>query len=1174
MRLNNSCKCSLVAAIAACVSIAGEPVHAQEQPEFANLDADLSGSLSLSEVLNGSTPEHEKKIGRNFEIVDWDRSGELSLEEFKCLPSAGGDMKLRGSVPDPIVDQALRHVDTVASSWEMWDVNKDGRLANGEFSTAAFNQKIPGLKSTTFSDWDLDQDGAVSQDEVVKAINASFGIKHLNGNLLRQKTGAVFAQDSFRWRDVDKNGFLTSKELQIVNKMDPVKANELVQQLDVDGDGSLSHNEAWGMLSVDVLAKFCRGDKDLNGVLSPHELTEMAFDKQKQIAAFAIPAFDVNKDGELSFSEFRLTQFANFDEDWHTPRKDTNADGLLSWPEFSSRRHFDSLAVSALIFESLDISGDQQLDANEFYFKTPVRDFHNDFMRADADGNDSLTLEELVNFEPPKKKQVLTRDFSLVDWNRSKSLSFEEFMCLPQFVSTDSRGDIPDPIGQLAAGKIELIEQKWAAWKPGSQSGIPLEEVPLSDLIASVPGLKNVEISTWDINTDEQLTLGEVRIGVEVAFGLKKRTGEVLRKPNGVVYNLEAFSWRDADKDGVLSSQNLQKIEKIDASLAAAKIDALDSNGDNVLSHQESWSMFSSDTLNDFRRKDKDLSGTLSHEEIVDSAGYQKSLAEYALQAFDGNSSGELDFVEYRLTPFANKYLAWQNPRRDKDGDGLLSFAEFSPPKTTDHIAIMKITFDRLDTSNDNMLDQNEFFYTTPVRYPEKEFRLADTDSDGVLSIDEFLLPNRKVREQHRDFLVFDSDRNGSLTYAEYLMVPQRTSLLQRTDANDPIVAIAENVVLEIRKLLPSNDLDDDVTVSATEFREAKVARSLPGLELSGFADWDLDNNGAVTIQECRQFVFAAFGLGRLDGIEYRKVSGATSDLNLFRHADKNNDQVVSHSEYMERGYGGDTAGEKFADGDENGDGRLSLREWSLCRHWLVDPVTNFLKWDVDLDGYVSNAELMNRATNWQSAVTQYYLPAFDSDGDQKLSLAEFRLLPVSNPVRNWFGKPRDADNDGKISFTEFQKDEGVEGAALAKMYFSRFDIDNSGAIEFGELEYSVNVLKAPAAIVFASRNRNNDAGVDLDELLGDRKNNPSEWARKEAGAIQSMFLDSDLDGDGVLTLVEFESGRDSASKSSANSLSQAVSRNDESKGNRFWMLVLFNVALVGGVGWYALFRK
>ena len=1152
------------------------------QVAFVYRDTDRDGKLSLDEWIHGQSEKEHARLKRDFQVVDWNGDGGLDEQEYFSLPGVIPAAQ-RGPVPDPVQQLAAQHQQEMQQSWANWDTNGDGALEEQEFSFAKLHSLLLGLERTEFKTWDLNGNGKVEQDEVGRIIDAAYGIRHLDGVVLRQPNGFVLNRMGFRYYDVDGDGFISVAEWMSRSKLDEQKAIAVLQPHDQNHDGKLSPQESWGLLRVDILSTFLRSDKDFDGYLTPDEVIAGAESYQKEIASRVFPGFDTNGDGKLDFREYRLCPLANYDEAWHEGRTDRNADGQLTLQEFGWGRTVDSLAMTALIFAGFDVSKDGQLSLQEFSFKAGTAKpavVPPTFAARDTNQDGQVSLEELLTGRPAGEHARLTRDFRVVDWDGNGVLSEAEFLCLPGVVLVAQRGNVPDPILQLAEQSLEHIQQSWANWDTNGDGVLDQQEFIAAKLPALISGLAQTDFKVWDRNGNGSIERDEVRTVIDGAYAITRLDGFPLRRLNGLVFDQMGFRHFDADGDGFISVADWMAKTQLDEVKAKASLAPYDQNQDGRLSPEEAWGKMLKDPLAKFLASDKDFDGLLSPEELQNSAeSYQKDLASHIFPGFDANGDGQLDFREYRLCPLANFDEPWHLSRSDKNADGLLSLQEFGWGRELESLSTTALFFQALDVSQDQQLDLNEFTFSTTHRNPQRDFQRADQNRDGLLDVEEFLATYRDVKLAQRDFQVFDFDADGKISSQEYRSIPSKAGVTQRTAPLDPILERANEVFAQLEAAFRSADLNGNDQLDEKEFRNGRVSRQLPGLQLSTFRDWDRNRDGVLTIGELRQVVDAAYGISRFDGLPYRASSGITFNNMLYLHVDENRDDRLSKEEYLKRGYGGTTAEEKFREADQNGNGVIDFAEWTAAPHWIIDPVSRFLECDKNLNGTLSQEEITASVPEWQRVIADRLVAAFDADGDGELSLAEYRRTPLANVLAPWYAKRGDRDGDGHLSFGEFYEAKGIPLTALAYDFFNAFDRDQDGKLSLNELDFRVDPVKAPIEIAFRYYDTNQDAALTLQELLVDYQGRTDAGAQATIGRWEEMFLAADRDGNRQLSLNEFREGRGILSGSQrqrSNHLSAEVARNRHAappSDSRFWIIIAVNILLVGGVVWYALSR-
>ncbi len=205
--------------------------------------------------------------------------------------------------------------------------------------------------------------------------------------------------------------------------------------------------------------------------------------------------------------------------------------------------------------------------------------------------------------------------------------------------------------------------------------------------------------------------------------------------------------------------------------------------------------------------------------------------------------------------------------------------------------------------------------------------------------------------------------------------------------------------------------------------------------------------DGLATRDEWRTFLEVWYGVRRAAG-------GADCDLPFGRrrqldaplkYLDRNHDDRIDHLEFVKWGFDGDMAEKRFAETDKNHDDAITFAEWADTELWQVNLFRQFCLLDKNLDARIDREELLKNSPDWQASVARHVFPGFDSDHDGFLSIEEFALTPLHNQLDFWHDTREDRDVDGRLSFTEFQRDEGPSLLGMTVEFFRRLDVDQDG---------------------------------------------------------------------------------------------------------------------------------
>ena len=350
---------------------------------FTKGDQNGDKKLSLEEyqAVRGSA----EAARRDLQLFDQDGDDTFSLDEYLTIPTAV-DAKYRGPVSDPmqtLVNQVLSALDKALDNWnEHLEVEVDAKAFVEAFAKRFEKFAVQPAQPEA----DPDGNGKVSRDEARRFLEIQFGVRRGDGKLLREPNGCVNHYMLYLYIDLNHNDKLERTEF-IERSFGDASVAQEFDAVNTNGDDSLSFDE-WrlmpGRAVEDPIASFCWLDKNFDAHVDAAELLVGTPDWKRTVNANAFPGFDLNRDGKLSLTEFRLMMNSNMVLPWHTALTDSDGDGLLSFAEFKFDPPLFPL-LRMLYFTRLDVNSSGSLDPKEFTFTVKSPDT---FYVMNADGSD------------------------------------------------------------------------------------------------------------------------------------------------------------------------------------------------------------------------------------------------------------------------------------------------------------------------------------------------------------------------------------------------------------------------------------------------------------------------------------------------------------------------------------------------------------------------------------------------------------------------------------------------------------------------------------------------------------------------------------------------------------------------------------------------------------------
>ncbi len=348
------------------------------------------------------------------------------------------------------------------------------------------------------------------------------------------------------------------------------------------------------------------------------------------------------------------------------------------------------------------------------------------------------------------------------------------------------------------------------------------------------------------------------------------------------------------------------------------------------------------------------------------------------------------------------------------------------------------------------------------------KFGKLDRDGDRSLTWEEFRSSAAKDKEPiaKRDFHLFDLDRDGKLTPDEFWTIPSSvTKASTRGPLEDPLLGLLKAFIAALDQHFDDWDKNPSQLVDPNVFL-AEVRATLK-FEADEDAELEVDpNENGVSRAEARRYLEVLMGVRRTDGRLLREPNGRVRQHQKFQTADEDQDGRLSQREFLERTFIPGDLPALFDRADADRDGFVSWDEWCEKAFRVTDPVVDFQKLDTNLDGKVDADELRAGTPKHLQEVARFVFPGFDFDKDGKLSLDEYRLTMLANPVAKWNDELRDLDSDARLNLSEFYRDSDLP--LLRFIYFKRLDQNGDGFLDTTEFTFRHRIPRAFYSLTIA----------------------------------------------------------------------------------------------------------
>ncbi|MGH7139014.1 MAG: EF-hand domain-containing protein, partial [Pirellulales bacterium] len=210
-----------------------------------------------------------------------------------------------------------------------------------------------------------------------------------------------------------------------------------------------------------------------------------------------------------------------------------------------------------------------------------AREPTDEFRGRDADGDERLSLEELLSGQPETEHASLRQRFVTLDFDGSGDLDREEFRKISS--PPRERGNIPDPIADLERATAEKWREAFAEADGDGDGALSSKQWPAERMALAAPELADLTFQAWDRDRSGTVTVEEGAGLLEVAYGLRRPDGRPLRTENGRVLSWNYVRMLDTDRDGVLSRDEFVPKYFLGEAKNAERFSELDADQDGRL---------------------------------------------------------------------------------------------------------------------------------------------------------------------------------------------------------------------------------------------------------------------------------------------------------------------------------------------------------------------------------------------------------------------------------------------------------------------------------------------------------------------------------------------------------------------------------------------------------------
>merc|ERR1719239_1180851 len=693
-----------------------------------------------------------------------------------------------------------------------------------------------------------------------------------------------------------------------------------------------------------------------------------------------------------------------------------------------------------------------------------IDDVKSAFKMLDADGDGSITRQEMSASGHKFSQEQIESIFALGDVNDDGAIDLDEFIG----VMCPSAETV---IARISSQFSNINDVKKAFLKIDVDKD---GKISRSEM-AKCGKFNNQEVDAIFILGDVN---GDAEIDLEEFIGLMcpSATAAVAMMTKAVRNINEAqqlFKILDKNGDGMISMEEMRNCGQ---QFSAKEIDAIfalgDINNDGEIDVSEFVAVMcpSASTVvarmskgfktleevkSAFKKLDTNNDGQISKSEMS-SAGLNDQEVNAIFSLGDSNNDGEIDLQEFItvMCPSASAVVFKISKQFKSKEDAANSFK-------------------KIDINGDGMISKDEmrscYLKLNPIEV-DSIFALGDANGDGEIDLEEFLAVMVPAAGFSTSFSSSSNTTFIQKTSSSFSSSSSSTMKQSSTSFSSSSTSMSFNSAQDVKSVFRKFDKNGDGHLDRSEIKQMlqSSGKNASDQEVDQmFRQGDADGDGLIDIQEFTMLMFpaAAQTLTKLQ----QSYNSLNDVIAAFRKYDSDGDGHISRSEL--RGVMGKFSEQDvdsiFALGDQDQSGRIDYQEFismmmpnsqnilmavSQQFKTITDIKEGFKRVDTNGDGAISRQDLRNgmRLSDEQLAVV-FALGDIDQDGE--ISMAEFiRLMsPAASSamtrLRNCFRdiadvmiafKKFDANNDGALSQQEL-----ISGMKTTGMNFDNQDCAN-----------------------------------------------------------------------------------------------------------------------------------